>query len=146
MIKTIKEKQFSKILVPIDGSDQSMKAADYAIEIAIKHNAQLVVLHVIHIPPMYYPYRRTLSRFLADSRLQIQQYFDKILAKIKDNKNIQVKIEVIDSSMPIHAVIVNYAEHKNIDLIVIGTRGRSGFAKLLLGSVASEVLKMQPVL
>jgi nucleotide-binding universal stress UspA family protein len=49
LIKAIKEKQFSKILIPIDGSDQSMKAADYAIEVAIKYNAQLIVLHVIHI-------------------------------------------------------------------------------------------------
>jgi nucleotide-binding universal stress UspA family protein len=45
--------------------------------------------------------------------------------------------------MPIHAVIVNYAERENIDLIVIGTRGRSGFTKLLLGNVALGVTQVQ---
>jgi nucleotide-binding universal stress UspA family protein len=81
--KTIKEKEFSKILVPVDGSEQSMRAADYAIELAIKYNAHLVALYVIHIPSMYYAYRHTLIKFLEDSRLEIQQFFDKILGKIK---------------------------------------------------------------
>jgi nucleotide-binding universal stress UspA family protein len=53
-------------------------------------------------------------------------------------KNIQVKTEII-SSKDISGCILDFAKENNIDLIVIGTRGRSGFKRLLLGSVASHV-------
>jgi nucleotide-binding universal stress UspA family protein len=47
---------------------------------------------------------------------------------------------IIASTEWIAAEIVDYAQHKNVDLIVLGTKGRSSFKKLLLGSVASEVV------
>jgi K+-sensing histidine kinase KdpD len=66
-----------------------------------------------------------------------------------DNKNIykiQLKTEVILTTKPIVGEIVDYAERENIDLIVIGTRGRTGLKKMLLGTVASGVVNMQHVL
>jgi nucleotide-binding universal stress UspA family protein len=67
-----------------------------------------------------------------------EKYLNKV--KLKANqKNIQIKTEII-SSMNISGGILDYAEENNIDLIVIGTRGRSGFKRLLLGSVASHVI------
>jgi nucleotide-binding universal stress UspA family protein len=47
---------------------------------------------------------------------------------------------VIDGLLSAEATIVDYAESQNINLIVVGTRGRSGFSKVLLGSVASKVV------
>jgi nucleotide-binding universal stress UspA family protein len=47
---------------------------------------------------------------------------------------------LIDSQMSIEGAIVEYAESHGVDLIIIGTRGRSGFRRLLLGSVASGVI------
>jgi nucleotide-binding universal stress UspA family protein len=57
----------------------------------------------------------------------------------KGNNNIQFKSQ-IEKSMSVEGIIVDYAEQENIDLIVAGTKGRSGFTKLLLGSVASKVV------
>jgi nucleotide-binding universal stress UspA family protein len=54
-------------------------------------------------------------------------------------KKIEIKAEII-SSINIAGGILDYAEENNIDLIVIGTRGKSGFKRLLLGSVASHVV------
>ena len=51
-----------------------------------------------------------------------------------------MKTELINSHRPVDYVILEYAEEKNIDLIVVGTRGTSGFKRLLLGSVASSVV------
>ena len=52
----------------------------------------------------------------------------------------QLKTELISSHRPVDYVILEYGEKNNIDLIVVGTRGRSGFKKLLLGTVASHVI------
>src|SRR5215510_7284705 len=53
---------------------------------------------------------------------------------------IHLKTQVVVSPLSIIGSIVQYAEHENIDLIVVGTRGRSGFKRLLLGSTASGIV------
>jgi nucleotide-binding universal stress UspA family protein len=60
--------------------------------------------------------------------------------KLKANeKNIQIKTDII-ASLNVAGGIVEYAENKNINLIVVSTRGISGFKKLLLGSIASGIV------
>lgn len=69
-----------------------------------------------------------------------QEYFDKIRqnADIID-KGIHLRMELI-ASQSVVGGIIDFAEKENIDLIVIGTKGRSGLKKLLLGSVASGII------
>ncbi len=69
---------------------------------------------------------------------QAQEYLDKVKLKANE-KNIQIKTDII-ASLNVAGSIVEYAENKNINLIVVGTRGISGFKKLLLGSVASGIV------
>jgi nucleotide-binding universal stress UspA family protein len=141
--------KFTKILVAIDGSEQSMKAAEYAVAMAKKdnNNTQLIALHVL-FSQTGYAYSTNLfglvtpssiNKFLEDAKHEAQQWFDKIKEKISE-KEIQLKTEVVVSPTSVVAAIVDYAEHENVDLIVIGSRGRSGFKKLLLGSTASGVV------
>jgi nucleotide-binding universal stress UspA family protein len=142
-----KKAKFSKILVAIDGSDYSMKAAENAINIARDNKAELMALAVLDISKIGYG----ASAFIASpmhgldelerKRKEAQEWLDKVrkLTPQKANNNIQFKSQ-IEESMSVAGTIVDYAESQNIDLIVVGSRGRSGFTKLLLGSVASTVI------
>jgi nucleotide-binding universal stress UspA family protein len=142
--------KFSKILISVDGSEQSMDAADYAIAMAKKedNNAQLIALHVL-FSQTGYAYSTnmfglvtpsSINELLEDAKHEAQQWFDKIKEKLYENGGIQLKTEVVVSPTSVVGAIVDYAEHENVDLIVIGSRGRSGFKKLLLGSTASGVV------
>jgi nucleotide-binding universal stress UspA family protein len=127
--------KISKVLVAIDGSDASMCAADHAISISKKYNAELYALHVIRTDVELFGPHET---YLVRMRDEAERYLNKV--KLKANEeNVQIKTEMI-SSMNITGGILDYAVEENIDLIVIGTRGRSGFKRLLLGSVASHVV------
>jgi nucleotide-binding universal stress UspA family protein len=133
----------SKVLVAIDGSDASMDAADYAISISKQYNAKLLyALHVIHPADvdLFGPTGETSAAayYTIDMDKEAQKYLNNVKLKASE-KNIQIKAEVIASTNTAGG-IVDYAEDKDIDLIVIGTRGKSGFKKMLLGSVASGVV------
>jgi len=120
---------FSKILVAIDSSDASMDAADYATSMSQRYNAELYALHVIHADVDLYGPHET-SEFTRNMRNEGEKYLDKVKVKANE-KDIQIKTEII-SSKNIAGGILAFAEENNIDLIVIGTRGRSGFKRLLL--------------
>jgi nucleotide-binding universal stress UspA family protein len=66
-------------------------------------------------------------------------WFENFTQNAKED-NIQLKTELINSARPVDYVILEYAEEQKIDLIVVGTKGRTGFKKLLLGSIASSIV------
>jgi nucleotide-binding universal stress UspA family protein len=131
-------RKFSKILVGIDGSEHSMKAADYAISLTRVYGSELIALNVITSDV-------DITTSAASPRMEeiekaSQEYFNKIRHEA-DNlvKGIKLRTELIISSSVVGG-IVEFAEKENIDLIVVGTKGRSGLKKLLLGSVASGIV------
>jgi nucleotide-binding universal stress UspA family protein len=151
--------EFSKILVIVDGSQPSINAADRAIALVKKgkDNPQLLIaLHVV-FSRLGYAYSpegvfgmdglttpNAMKEILENAKKEAQQWFDNIREKINlennNNNNIQLQEEVVVTATSIVSAIVEYAKNKDVDLIVIGTRGGSGFKKLLLGSVASGVV------
>ncbi|MDP9290179.1 MAG: universal stress protein [Thermoproteota archaeon] len=76
---------------------------------------------------------------MEDAKKEAQAWFDKV-QKEADENNVKLRREIIVNSRSIVGAVVDYAEHEGADLIVIGSRGLSGFKKLLLGSVASGVV------
>ena len=133
--------KFSKILVAIDGSKNSMAAAEYAVSIAQRNKAELVALHVLHVPntELYLTSGKKYEEFVDKNQKELDKSFEIISKKAKENQ-VKFKTEIIKVLPNVAAGIVTYADKKQIDLIIIGTRGRSGFKKLVLGSVASEVV------
>jgi len=134
-------KKFSKILAAIDGSEPSMDAAYYAILMARLYNADLIVLHSSPEKIRYeYEDKIDSGGIVELPRQDIEEKsFSKIKEKCKEN-NVNLITEVVTSSKSVAADIVDYAESNNVDLIVVGTRGRSGFKKLLFGSIAAHVI------
>jgi nucleotide-binding universal stress UspA family protein len=140
-------RNFSKLLVAIDGSEISMKAAVYAMDIVKKNKSQLIALTVLDISTP----RRISSSFitaptyglkeLEEKRKEAQQWLDKFEKLAAKENNVKLKTEIVEDPISrVGSAIVDYAERENVDLIVIGSRGRTGFKKMLLGSVASDVV------
>ena len=141
-------KRFQKILVCIDGSDKSIEAAYCSISIAKKTKAQLVILNVLETQPWFYGEKayewgspEKLNKVYENEMAKIQVILDDITEKAKV-AGITSKTKILISPRIEGTVkpIVNYAEEEEIDLIVVGTRGRTGIKKLLLGSVANGVV------
>lgn len=136
--------RFSTILVGIDGSESSIDAADYAIEMAKKDGAQVIALTVNRIPLSSYglatPQEEVKQSKENEEMQEFKEWLDKISQNAKQN-SVQLKKEIINSQMSVEAAIVEYAESEGVDLIVIGTRGNSGIKNMLLGSIASGVVK-----
>jgi nucleotide-binding universal stress UspA family protein len=139
---------FSKILVPIDGSQPSYHAAQIANNIAKKFNSEIIFIHVI-VSPSYYEYAnltgvvtpKQIDMIIQNAQEEAKDWFNKIEDMVKkENPNIKLSTKVIVTEIAVYDEVIQYAEQESIDLIVIGTRGRSGFKKLLLGSTASGIV------
>ncbi len=140
--------RFKRILATVDGSTQSMKAVDYAINIAQKYDSELIVLHVLYSKTGFAFYTETATGLITPSSInelneqakeEAEKWFGEIRKKGMD-KNLQIKTEAIIAPISIVEAIISYSEKESIDLIVIGSRGRSAFKKLILGSSASGIM------
>ena len=136
--------RFSRILVGIDGSESSLNASEYAIEMAKKDGAQVIALSIKSLLLSSYGLAAPQDEAKLSNEDKemhgIKESLDKVDQNAKRN-NIQVKKEIINSQMSIEAAIVEYAESEDVDLIVIGTRGTSDIKNMLLGNIASGVVK-----
>lgn len=144
------QQEISKIVVPIDGSKNSMEATDYALKMAEKYGSQVALVHVVNLDQnlqllgiyrLSYP--DPIKKRVEEGRAEAQKWFTEI-TKNAEQMRVSIKTDVIDSPLSVVAALVNYAEGEKADLIVIGTRGRSGISKMLLGSVASGVVTYAP--
>ncbi|HET7644439.1 MAG TPA: universal stress protein [Nitrososphaeraceae archaeon] len=141
---------FKKILVGIDGSEKSFEAADYAINLAGKYKSELLlIVNVFKIGSWYhgeYPYSwgkpEVLDEVYEKEKQEMQNILNNKIKNKADKLNLNSKIDVIMTPRTTDpsVVLVDHSKRNNIDLIIVGTRGRTGFKKLLLGSVASGIV------
>jgi nucleotide-binding universal stress UspA family protein len=130
---------FRHILVATDFSESSRRALCDALALAMENNAQLSVVHVLH-PDRHYgalenPPELDLERMAAERQIKA----------LVDELGPEQKIETtLVKHGPVAEQVAAMIEEKAIDLLVIGTRGRGGFQKLALGSVAEELLRVAP--
>ncbi|WP_181685611.1 universal stress protein [Halorhabdus salina] len=133
-----------RILVPVDGSDQARKACEFAIEEFPE--AELTLLHVINPADAGYSVQASIPTFSEEwyerQKAEAADRFDEIEADASEHG---IRVErAIEVGKPTHA-IVEYVENNDIDQIVMGSHGRSGVSRILLGSVAETVVRRSPV-
>ncbi len=138
---------FKKILVPVDGSDPSWKALEYAAEIGRKFNSDLIIAHIIQ--PFYNAGFLAIpidSNFLATQVADMNKNAEKILRAASEKVgNFPGKIDIkIENGHPSERILSLAKEH-HCDTIVIGSRGLSGIAEFVLGSVSSNIAQYAKV-
>jgi nucleotide-binding universal stress UspA family protein len=128
----------SRILVPVDGSDNSLRALDYAIFLAKSTAARVTAMHVIESPPTIYIESQKL---LDDIMVKYRTESGKILDRCKQiAEKSGVKIETVIAEGDAASNITGYTQKQGFDLIVIGSRGLGKFKEMVLGSVSNKVL------
>lgn len=153
--------RLQKILVPIDYSDHSYQALQWGASLAQIYGAQIILLHVLpkaveelprHLPtrdwvPHYYyeggPGTEAirLEPVIIDLIEDARSRLDDLAAKdLQENLPVQVRIAVGKPGVE----ILRQAADEGVDLIVMGTHGRTGLRHALLGSVAEKVVRTAP--
>ena len=139
--------KFSRILVPIDGSETSWVALDKAIDLAREHNARLRVIEVVDLGPVF---RATITaQSLVDIQTAIIRDCERDLARaveLAQKAGVTAETALINASeRHISTEIVEEAERWHADLIMMGTHGRHGLERFFLGSVAEGVARAATV-
>ena len=132
---------FKKILVTIDGSDPAKHALGFGVDLAERDEAELVVLTVVPIVPVYSAGEGELlyySRFLDD----LEQFHEKLLVESirdiqRDHEGLKVSTLLRKGSSARN--IVEAARDEAVDLIVLGNRGTGGIISWMLGSTSRSV-------
>ena len=134
-----------RILHPTDFSKASSAAYKRAVDMAKANRAELLLVHVLapaipmmadgYLSPKVYEDMESASRAYGQKRLA---------ALVRKAKQAGVRVKgLLLEGIP-HERVAGAARSKKADLLVIGTHGRTGFAKLFLGSVASRILAVAP--
>lgn len=134
----------TNILVPTDFSTQAEAALDYACALASKLGATVHLLSVISIPALGVP---ELGAALTASAIDDMLTDQKVaLDKLADARRAKVPIgKVLMRSGDARDVIPNVAEEIHADLIVMGTHGRRGLSRALLGSVTEYIVRVSNI-
>jgi nucleotide-binding universal stress UspA family protein len=131
-----------KILVAVDGSNPSYNASTHAIDLAKTYDAKLIVLSIISpVPYSQFEYANIgrMNEIEKIEKEEAEQDIDKVKQRATEKK-VSIKTDVLIKYTSVVKEIVEYAENNKVDMIVIGSRGMTGFKKMLLGSVATGVV------
>lgn len=132
---------FDRILVPTDGSDEASAAVEMALELATVHDATLHALFVVDQPTSVSGIGEGftgLDNLLDELDARGREITDAIADRARDSG---VKtVTAVQRGNP-HDDILAYADEHEIDVIVMGTHGRTGVKRALLGSVTEDVVR-----
>ncbi|MFZ9345507.1 MAG: universal stress protein [Burkholderiaceae bacterium] len=134
-----------RIAIAVDGSENSLRAVREAVTVsnALKQTPELLLLNV-HLSALISPVAKGIDRH------QIEQYMDQIAEEeLKDAKKILAEaglsFTVIKGHGEVAATILDIVKKQNLNLLVVGGKGRSSISDLILGSVTTKLISHSPV-
>jgi nucleotide-binding universal stress UspA family protein len=133
-----------KILIPFDFSEYSEKACNWAVGMAEKWQARVLLLHIVQrptYPPVLMGSHFNAADFESGLRAEAETRVQEFAAKIqRGGVSIDAKVIMGEPSWDICKV----AEEEHCDLVIMGSHGRTGLGHVLLGSVAERVVRLSP--
>lgn len=134
---------YERILVPTDGSEGVKRAVIHALDLAQNHGATVHAVYVVNTAgftglPMESSWEGIDEMLRTDAEAALET-----IRELADARDVPVETRVLEGSP--HREIVRYAEQEGCDLVVMGTHGRGGIDRLLLGSVAEKVVRASNV-
>lgn len=134
-----------RILLPTDFSEHARDTVDYACALAEKFDAELHVLHVLQDLVAMVPEPGLAYPPPGDYMTELRESAEQALQQVVDPQWAAGKSVVrVTRQGPPFLEIIRYARENEVDLIVMGTHGRTGLAHMLLGSVAEKVVRKSP--
>lgn len=134
-----------KVLIPTDFSEFGEQALIYGCEFAKRFDAELHLLNVVQDAVAMFPEPNMMGTSMNDLVADMQHLAKKQLEEMPNLPGIEeLKIVREVRVGPAFLEIIRYANKAEIDLIVIGTHGRTGIKHMLLGSVAEKVVRKAP--
>jgi nucleotide-binding universal stress UspA family protein len=145
MARTRASRTYRRILHPSDFSPAARPAFRKAVELAKAKGAELLVVHVLPVLPIFpetYLAERTYNELLEAQRARGRTQLDRLVANAKA-AGARASGILLDFAIPADR-IVRLAKSRHADVIVMGTHGRTGFRRALMGSVAARVIALAP--
>ena len=132
---------YGTILVPVDGSDCSKAAFQHAIQLAKTLGSKLSLLSAVEDPVQYVYGLPEVGAYLPELYADLKKAAQKTLSNFEQEANaagLEVETILAEHSKPEDAILES---EENYDLIIMGTHGRRGLNRMVLGSVAESVLR-----
>ena len=139
----VEEPKIRRVLIPLEGSTLSEAAIEPGLELGSLFGASFTLLRVIAFPIVgssYLPETVQTNRsILEETEKEARAYLERVRSRLDDGSR-QIDIDVVVNQQPARGIL-DYAAADNADLVSIATHGRSGAARVLLGSTADKVIR-----
>ncbi|WP_435153937.1 universal stress protein [Haladaptatus sp. DFWS20] len=134
---------YDRILVPTDGSAETERVVEHAAELAEAHGAELHAVYVINSATFASLPMETSWEGISDMLQEEGESALEDVRRVAGRYDVDLTTHLVEG--PPNKEIVRHAEREGFDLIVMGTHGRGGIDRLLLGSVAERVVRASTV-